>query len=416
MDNQAFFILAAVYCALFVVVGAMKPAWMFVLIIAAAPFPRSIPGLPVKLSLSDLNVVLAVIVLLSRPLRRRPPLILGLIATPIIAYMTVCVVSSASGWRGMSSLVSLIQMVPYFVCSVGVFAATRGNPNLMLLGFKWLVGVGVFLAISVIIARSGYVYGIHKNNVGSSLACILVVTVEFWFAASQTRTKSILVYSIAILAAALLITVSRGAWMGAIAGLVVVFWARREIRVLTRSLIILIPVITIVWQFLPEEDRDYAIGFDPGRANISSRIQTIEYTMTEFQKSPIIGVGVGLRKEQDATNLITMTLAETGVLGLAAFLAIHLAVIRMAHDSLRVVTPQAGWPFSVLVIGTALLFVKFAHGLVDHYWSRGMISLAWAGAGMVLGVYSTVRAATIPMSRPSVRPRLDPAPAVRGQL
>ncbi len=40
-------------------------------------------------------------------------------------------------------------------------------------------------------------------------------------------------------------------------------------------------------------------------------------------------MGVGLRKDYDATNVLLMTLAETGVLGVVAFLLIHAAFFRM---------------------------------------------------------------------------------------
>ena len=42
-----------------------------------------------------------------------------------------------------------------------------------------------------------------------------------------------------------------------------------------------------------------------------------------------------------------------------------------------------GRPSPVALAG-ALVLSKFVHGLVDHYWSRGAIMVAWAAVGMAL--------------------------------
>jgi hypothetical protein len=37
------------------------------------------------------------------------------------------------------------------------------------------------------------------------------------------------------------------------------------------------------------------------------------------------------------------------------------------------------------------MFGRLVHGMVDHYWSRGAITVAWAGAGMATYGYLIVR-------------------------
>jgi hypothetical protein len=165
---------------------------------------------------------------------------------------------------------------------------------------------------------------------------------------------------------------------------------RRQYQLMLRAGLIMIPLIALAWQFLPSETRDYATSFDSKRYNISERYKFIDTARELWERSPIYGSGVGLRKEYDATNLAWSTLAETGVLGLGAFALIHvvffLSVIRtyrfLARDSLH---------SSILLIGGALLLRHFTHGMVDHYWSRGAVTMAWAGVGMVGYSYFTVQ-------------------------
>jgi hypothetical protein len=47
----------------------------------------------------------------------------------------------------------------------------------------------------------------------------------------------------------------------------------------------------------------------------------------------------------------------------------------------------------LLTIGAALMTGKFVHGMVDHYWFRGMIPV-WACAGLVIYAYDRSRRRT----------------------
>jgi hypothetical protein len=42
-------------------------------------------------------------------------------------------------------------------------------------------------------------------------------------------------------------------------------------------------------------------------------------------------------------------------------------------------------------LGAALVVSGLAHGLVDHYWSRGAIMIAWAAAGMATFAFWAVK-------------------------
>ena len=147
---------------------------------------------------------------------------------------------------------------------------------------------------------------------------------------------------------------------------------------------LLIPVVGIVWVSLPEESRQYASSFDNSRYNIKARELNSEWAMEQWRSSPWIGVGIGLRKEFDATNVILLTLAESGPLGVLALIGVHACVLwgvwRRRVGLNRTLGPAA----SSHALAGAVLLSKFVHGLVDHYWSRGAIMIAWASVGFAL--------------------------------
>ena len=372
------YVAAAFYAVLFWFLALRRPGVALALIFALAPFQNDLSGGgAVKFSISEINLMLAVPVLLLRA----PRFVIGPIVWPVLIYFSICALSSALHWHA-TTLACFIQMALYLIVAVAIFASLPREAEDLRLAFNGLIGVGVFLSITLIVTRSQYVLGLHKNGVGSSLSCALLVALELWLAAESGKRKRLLAAALAILGAGLLATLSRGAWLGAFCGLGVLLVLRRQFGAFLRAGVVLVPVIIIAWQFLPKESREIATGFDRGsHRNIEARFETIEIAREYFQQDPVLGMGVGLRKEFDATNIVWVTLAETGVLGMGALFLIHLAFYRMAWRAQKWVTREDEL-FTVLALGSALVTDRLAHGLVDHYWTRGAMMLAWGGAGM----------------------------------
>ncbi len=92
-------------------------------------------------------------------------------------------------------------------------------------------------------------------------------------------------------------------------------------------------------------------------------------------------MGIGLRKEFDATNFVFLTLAETGIVGMAAFLLMEgtLGVVMWRAQRWM---PRESFAFSLVVLACALGVGKLSHSMVDHYWVRGTLLSSWAALGM----------------------------------
>jgi hypothetical protein len=161
---------------------------------------------------------------------------------------------------------------------------------------------------------------------------------------------------------------------------------RRRFSLLLKCGVVILPVALICWNLMPKQDVDTATDFSENRYNIRARYMSIDIARTYFQQSPILGNGIALRKQYDATNVFWFTLAETGVVGVIAFGAVHLAVASMVLSAARTTDPKSP-AFSFLVLAAALVALKLTHGLVDHYWTRGSIMCACAAVGMASRVY-----------------------------
>ena len=372
----------AAYVAGFAVLLVRWPAVALSVALAVTPFQNDVGGLSIKFSLAELSLAIGLPVVIYRTggrLRYGP-------TVPFTAfYLAVCVLCSIDSLRG-STIVSIAQMVVYLIVAVALFANLVPDAAQLVRGFDAYVGLTTAFAL-VSLAAGFNALGMNKNGVGATVSSALIVALELWIAATDRKRRRWLVTAIVVMSVTLVLTVSRGSWLAAATGLAVICTMRRQFSLLLRVGLLLVPVLTAAWLYLPADLQDYATGFDTGRYNIRARYESIDFAMEQFEKNPLLGVGVGLRKEYDATNIALGTMAESGVLGLAAFVLIHVSVWRMGVQASR----RVEWSnpaYSALVLAVALTLGRLAHGMVDHYWSRGAVTVAWATVGMATLVHA----------------------------
>lgn len=411
--NQLLAAAAVLYVAAFWLVASRFPAVALMLIFAVAPFQNDLSGGGgAKFSLAEVNLALTLPLLYLRGLVQRQRPRVGPILIPVLLYFAVCLFSSLIHWLGQTALISLFQMLLYLVVAVGVFRAFPADPRQYWLGFNALVVVGVFLAVAGM--ATGYWFiGLNKNGIADSLTCCLLVGVELILSSPSPRRRQVLGAALLVIGAGLLFSLSRGAWLGTISGVVFIFAMRGQLPRLLRVALPLLPLLALFWYALPPASQDYTTGFGREHYNINLRYQSIDLAEAYFHQSPLYGMGVGLRKDYDATNVLLMTLAETGVLGCLGFLLIHAAFFRMVWRA-RARTAPTDLAFSLLCIGGALVLNKFVHGLVDHYWSRGALMATWAAAGMATRAYDLSRGRPLVRTGRAGRARQGPRALAEG--
>ncbi|NBC10725.1 MAG: hypothetical protein GVY24_03200 [Planctomycetes bacterium] len=384
---------AALFIVLYVAMAYSQPEAALMVVLASAPFPYDVsPGfIPVNFSMSELSLILCAGVLMIKQMQGARPMRFGPILLPALVYLAICGASGVVSYHGNATVKSILQMCVYFVAAVGVFASMVDSKHRLMPALYALLAVGCFQAVLTLMGMT-YSIGIHKNAAGASLAGIFVVAFELWFQGRDRRTRVILTPVLLLIGAGLLMSLSRGAWVGAFLGCFGIMLLRREMMALIKLSIIGIPVILICFASLDPSTVEYVTQLKPaGHNSITHRYDNAAEFWSHFTANPLIGSGTGIRKLVDATNVVLSTLAETGVLGLAAFAWIFIVFFRMvwwAHKRVARNDPL----FSLLAIGTGLMLARLGHGMFDHYWSRGALTAAWSAAGMATLAYLTVRA------------------------
>ena len=378
IDQQL--IAAAIYIPAYWAVCAVSPEAALFLMFGAALFPYDLSGgLPVKLALGEINLVLATPFILLRAKEiKLPPLLIT-----ILLYFCVCIVSIILNQIDKETLVSMTQMAVYLILAMIVLANYSNKPAALLPGFYGVVASGTFLGLVGIITRESYMLGMNKNAAGASLSFAAIVCSQLWFASSGKQRKW-LTLAFCIICAGLLFSLSRGAWGGAMIGICFILAYHGRIKLLVQTLIILGPILAVCYFLMPEDNRKYAFDVGTDSYNVQARFISIDTAKAYFDANPIFGSGVGLRKQYDATNVVWSTLAETGVMGLVAFALIHIQFFGMIWKRRKLFGP-ASPHFSILAISGGLILCQFTHGCVDHYWARTLLTI-WGSAAMAQGI------------------------------
>jgi hypothetical protein len=375
--------LALVYCSLFMFLVWTRPQIALTGIIAVTPFVQDLGGgLPVKFSLAEIHLLLAFIVYLVRGVLTRSIRFLGPLTVPVTVYLAVLTWTTLRSGLEQEGIKALVQTFVTCGVTVAVFANMVPDAESMVISFIWLPIFCVPIAVLEIATGSFNVFGLHKNSIGGSLAAGVIVLANLWYSKVNFTGKRYLIWLLLVLGGGLLISLSRGAWLGAIVGLTVsgLLWGR--ITLVIRTLLVSVPVLLVLWLLLPSEKRDYATGFQADRWNIKMRMKTQENLQEIVTKEPVFGVGIGLRKQVDATNFLLVTLAESGVIGLVAIIGLLGTIVRVGFIVCRSDTKKSLILCGSLAVG--LLACKVGHGMVDHFWGRGNGTVVWASVGILL--------------------------------
>ena len=216
-------------------------------------------------------------------------------------------------------------------------------------------------------------------------------------------------------AGAVALSLSRGAWIAVVAGSAIVIWYSGGRRLIDRRLVVAAVVIpTLILAFghfnfglddrIPEPVRlagegfasatEITEGISEGNFAILQRLAFWTAAGRMFASNPVGGVGLGnyetryqdfnLGSWEDslghAHNFYLNMAAETGVMGLApflAFLAVLLVAARRAADSAPVLRTAA-----IASLGSIGAFV--VHNMVDSVFVGGMGVVLGAAAGLAL--------------------------------
>lgn len=383
------FILGICVAAMWVI-AIRAPAVALAVIFAAAPWYHDVGDGEIKVAMADLLLVGVAPVFLFRWMRSSRRLAAGAMGMSLLVYLLVCALVTVMATVDDVAIRNCVQMLLYVVGVVGIVAFGVSRPDELDLAYWAYIASALVVATVVLGTGEMFVLGLHKNAVGGVLAIgIVIATHLILHSRERRRSHWTATVMICLMTAALVVSASRGAWVGAIMGVASVLIAHRKVKLAMRLTAVLVVVAAIGWALMPEERREYATTFDREAWNIKLRYQSAEYAWQLFQQSPLLGNGLQLRDGYDATNVVLLSLAESGVVGFVALCGIWGTFGASAYAMSRRV-PVGTAHFTLIAIGIGVMVCKVGHGMFDHYWGRGL-TVPWAGAGMLIAAWGMLQ-------------------------
>lgn len=250
--------------------------------------------------------------------------------------------------------------------------------------------------LSVNANMPGRVFSFYDNsNAFASVLVLLVpVGVALLLGAKRRRYRAVGLISALFGALALVMTYSRACWLGLIAAAVVfVFlWKRKLLPLFIAAGIAMIP-------FLPSSVLNrFLTIFNTGDSSISSRVPIYQAAIRLVKARPVTGAGLGTSAVQAAIdaldlydgkfdfvhshNTLLQVWAETGLLGIAAFVA---AMYNGLKSGAKAVLRGSG-PARMVTLGALSgLAGAMVCGLADYLWSYPRVMLIfWFTAALLL--------------------------------
>jgi O-antigen ligase len=267
---------------------------------------------------------------------------------PLIALLAALLASGlASEWREESVTLAILFGLTLWISVYPIARVVQARPEaIRLIAATWVAG-GVLAAAWGILRWTplrpdgASTPALLQTALGTTIAATAVLLMGIWTIADGRLAQSLTAVGLLVVVTALELTWSRGAWIAALVGgtVMIALAPRRQ-----ASLIVLVLVTLLL--------ATAAIG--PGRASLSQRVETIPSVTSNldrvsiwtgavraFNAHPVLGTGYGTfhrawpryRPEHDprdvptAHNLYLNFAVETGLVGLAAFLAFVAAAL-----------------------------------------------------------------------------------------
>lgn len=209
---------------------------------------------------------------------------------------------------------------------------------------------------------------IDPNALGGLLIMTLTVATPQLFAPRPLLKRRWIILGAGLMGLALLLSFSRGSFVGAGAALLLLGVARY------RKLLVIVAVALALILILPQT-QDYVTHFFQGvqGEDLSTQMRLGEYTdaLKLIQRYPIFGVGFTGSPDIDTylkvASLYLMMAAEMGLVGVSAFLIVMATLFAGAWRTRRALTARSDvepiwWGFHAALIGALI------GGVFDHYF------------------------------------------------
>jgi O-antigen ligase len=298
--------------------------------------------------------------------------------------------------------------------------------------YRWFLGLGVAEAAFGLLALAAYPSGVNlgvqvmpnlpypvpygsfeEGNLFGSHSGAWLLALLFLYLGGRPEPRRarvrrvVLAIGIGILSLAVLLSLSRGAWLGFLAGLLLVYiyYGRSRVgqmRRLTHVLIagpVVAAVLILALLFLPDAvpliGRVRSFARLDQDATFQGRLEDISRALHDWSEHPLLGWGPGTYVQLHGivrgspawlSNIILRTLQETGVVGLLFFGGYVVTVLVGAVRTSRVaVGPDDRAMLLGLAVGCCALLVSYQ--ATDGTW----LAAPWVHTGLLMAGIRALR-------------------------
>jgi len=284
--------------------------------------------------------------------------------------------------------------------------------GLSLAGTAWGMGakilpLGLSQGMPHLIGGLWYSAGFNPNIVGGALAVLVPLIAAYaWFA--RTKLRRLFLWLLFVTGAlTLILTQSRGAWLGFVASLLAVAIGRnRRWAWLVPLLAVVLILAVLSAGVLSSNPVSGAAGIYVALSS-EVRLELMQRGVYMLQDFPLTGIGPGMfpralsilyplfvvgadNEVAHVHNLYLQAGIEHGIVGLVAFLAFIILLWVMGIQAIR---SSRGQPWEALAIGLlAGLAAYCTHGMLDAIWHTPRSSpIIWACWGLLASVWCWTR-------------------------
>lgn len=280
-----------------------------------------------------------------------------------------------------------------------------------------------------------YSYLGNPNLLAGYLLPAVILSFIAIFAWRSIFTKALALTMFIVNSACLILTFSRGGWIGLVASFLVLllllvhwwsiemptFWRRWSMTILLGSLTTVFVLAVLFVE--PVRERFFSIFAGRGDSSNNFRINVWIAVIEMIKDRPIIGIGPGnsafnkvypLYQRPNYTALSAYSVflevaVETGLIGFVCFLWLLIVIFNSGFIQLQRLRQQRNVEGLWLIAGIAALVAMLAHGLVDTVWYRPQVNtLWWLMVGLVASYWQSLpKNQTNEINSPSPQPTVN---------
>jgi O-antigen ligase len=406
-----------------------------VLLPVATPLLGLLPKLPVP-GMNTLNIMVFSIFFsfaLTQVLQRRPLMRKGMLTVPIAVLIGIAAISIVRGaafptghtYDAAGAGLTLFRAAMSFAAYGVVLAMARGERDRRRLTLAVLAGFALETMFTLrmgrdLHGRSTGTFG-QSNELGTYLAMSAVFALAMGFGVRAWWGRMMMWGLSGLGMIAVLMTVSRGAMVALVAGVLVV--AVRTSRVLVAA-VLLLAATSPLWapDYVKERIAATATEGDESddtvlEAGTESRLNTWQTIMHITEEHLLDGIGfdglgfvlpqlgeqMGLRVKDSSHNTFLRLLAETGIAGLIAFLVLLWCCWRLSIQGARAAANRFDRQIAVGMGGMAVA-LGLSCWFGDRFWEIMITGNFWLLCALTDGIVRE-RRVTVTTRDPAGRSR-----------